>query len=98
MKELKKRLEKSILEYIKFFEKKHKVEFDYWVADRTGEIAVFGDYFLNFGDIRLDLENDVSERIMFEWYDLSLNAALIEKEFPNYQTYLKRHYSYLDRV
>lgn len=89
-KKLKNNLEKSIQEYIDLFCKKQDIEFDYWVANLSGTIGVFGDYFLSFEDIRLDLETDQPVNAIFEWYEENLNLST--KEFGyniNYYSWIK---------
>lgn len=87
--EIKKTLNEAISNYVTKFCEKHELEFDYWVADLTGTIGVFGDYFFNFEDIRLDLEKDIPENKIFEWYDLSLELGMQNKPVINYYNWLK---------
>ena len=89
MNELKKKLDIAIMDYVYYFARKHDLMFDYWVADKVGEVACFGDYFVNFSDIRLDLEEDVPENIFFEWYDFTMDLGLKDKPIINYSSYLK---------
>ena len=83
-------LNKAIDKYIKAFEKKHNIKFDYWIS-RTGTIAVCGDYYFDFNDIRTDLDEDAQERKIFDWYDEELVSNLKQKPFMNYKNYLKCH-------
>ena len=82
-------LNDSIEEYVKIFEKKHEIKFDFWIAEATGTVACFGDYFVSFEDIRLDLEKNVDNNVFFEWYDLSLELGLKDEPIVNYQSYLR---------
>ena len=83
-------LENSIKKYIELFEKKHELSFDFWVADLTGTIACFSmDYYVNFEDVRLDLEKDVPKDLFFDWYDLAMDLGLEDKPIINYYTFLK---------
>ena len=83
-------LEMSIKNYIELFEKKHELSFDFWVADLSGTIACFSmDYYVNFEDIRLDLEKDVPNDLFFEWYDLAMDLGLEDKPIINYYSFLK---------
>jgi len=87
---LKNRLDILIQEYIDVFTIKHDIEFDYWIADLTGTGAVFGDYYISFDDIRLDIDNNVDNTIFFEWYDIALELAELDKSPQiNYYSYLK---------
>lgn len=89
MRKLQKEYSLLVSEYISAFEKKHDIEFDYWVGDEVGEIAVFGDFFFNFDDIRRDVDDDVPEKKIFEWYDLTLDSALKDESTMNFKTFLK---------
>lgn len=90
--------------YIKAFEQKHDYYFDYWVADQVGTIACFGDYFIDFEQIRYDIDNDVPRGKFIEFYDAQLDWAMIRNEvetlidqlkeyrnkpYPNYHHWLK---------
>jgi hypothetical protein len=44
-------------EIVSEFCKKQEIDFDSWVGDRVGEIALIGDYYLNFSDILQDLNS-----------------------------------------
>lgn len=88
--------------YAKAFEKKHDYQFDSWVE--VGTVACFGDYFIDFKDIKFDIDNDIPKEKFWEYYDASLEHSylIIERElimeelidnklrpFPNYNNWLK---------
>lgn len=81
-------LDAAIHAYVELFEKKHDLIFGGWVADETGTIGLFSDYFIDFRDIRLDLEKDADKDLFFEWYDLSLQQAIDKHPITNYSSYL----------
>ena len=84
------KLETSIKKYVELFAIKHEMEFDFWVADLSGTIACFSmDYYVNFEDIRLDLEKDAPKDLFFEWYDLALDLHTEDKPHINYYSFLK---------
>jgi len=87
---LQKKLEKTIQQYIEAFEDKHDCEFDFWVADKIGEIATFGDYFFDFRDIRADLEEDAPKYLIWEWYDEQIENDLNKGHSVSYETWLRR--------
>lgn len=62
--------ENSINAYIKEIEKVHEIEFEHWAGDLVGEIACFGDYFLNFSDIKLSIDEKIDFDTISEryWY------------------------------
>jgi len=71
IKTMKENLESAIDDYIEFFEKKHGYELDYWLPHK-GEIACFGDFYFNFDDIRMDIEQERPEHEIFDWQDATL--------------------------
>ena len=81
-------LNDSIGDYVRLFETKHEIMLDYWVADLVGTIGVFGDYFIDFETIRIDLERSVEHGLFFEWYDLTLDLSLREEPTMNYYSYI----------
>ena len=87
---LENKLNNAIAEYIKIFENKHDIEFEDWVAGDIGTIACFvNGTFINFDDIRFDLENSIDKNKFFKWYSLTLDLALEKKPIINYKTFLK---------
>lgn len=86
----KKELDLVIEKYVKLFEKKHDVYFEFWVLDRTGTIACFSnEYYIDFDDLRLDLEENISKKMFFAWYELALNLGLKNEPIINYRTFIK---------
>jgi len=82
-------LNRSINKYVKVFCKKHELYFDYWVADLSGGIGVFGDYYIGFDDIRLDLETHQPEDEIFKWYDIALERGMKGESVMNYYSWIK---------
>lgn len=79
----------SCEKYIKAFEKRHDVSFEFWVGDEIGGVASFGDYFFNLTDIINDVNSDDSTELIFEWY----NACMEHEDWVNYDSY-RRGYRY----
>jgi len=87
MKNLKKSYEKITNEYLDLFIKKHdfNIEDGYWVGKQVGGVIMIGDYYFNFDDIRLDIDLNVEEKTIFDWYEFSA-----EKESNvNYSLWIK---------
>ncbi len=85
MKELKKYYNLTAELYIKAFEEKHELQFEFWVADDIGTIANFNDYYIDYEVIRHDIDNNIKKGKFLEWYDL-----VVGKEFTiNYTSFLK---------
>lgn len=88
--ELKKQLENNITKYVELFCKKHDLYFDYWVADLTGTIVCLSnEYYIDFNDIRHDLEQDIKKKIFKEWYYKSMEEHLKNNNFINFTNYAK---------
>lgn len=83
---MKKQLEKVLKQYIKEFEKKQDLTFEFAVGDNLMEVISFGYvYFFNMSDIIYDIDNNIKENIIVEWLEYTLQ----EKDYINYRTYLK---------
>jgi hypothetical protein len=80
-------LELYIDRYTQLFCDKHEVEYnpENWIGGK-GEVIEIGDMFINFSDIRIDLEEKVSKEIFAEWYwNVTENNLL----FINYKSWIK---------
>ena len=77
-----------VMSYIIEFEEKHTITFDFFVGKNVGQVAMFGDYYIDFDDIRLDIDKNVNESLFFEWYDGTTSRALEEKPTVNYESYV----------
>lgn len=86
---LKERFESICAEYIKLFCEKQEMEFYGWVGDTVGEVAYIKDYYLNFDDIRLDVDTNQPKGKILSWYDQEVEAHFLGKDRINYLTYIK---------
>jgi len=86
MKDLKCNYEKSVNAYIKEFEKKHEIDFDFWIGDLIGEVCCFGDYTFNFSDIKYVIDNSISLDYLIDWYWFVVEY---EKCYYNLKSYCK---------
>lgn len=83
---MKKQLEKVLKQYIKEFENKQDLTFEFAVDDNLMEVISFGSvYFFNMSDIIYDVDNAIKENTIIEWLEYTLQ----EKDYINYITYLK---------
>ena len=83
---MKKQLEKVLKQYIKEFEKKQDLTFEFAVGDNLMEVISFGYvYFFNMSDIIYDIDNNIKDNIIVEWCEYTIQ----EKDYINYRTYLK---------
>lgn len=83
---LKRDYEKACNQYIKTFCEKQEMEFEFWVANDVGGIAVIGDCYFNFQDIVWDINAQIVEGLILEWYYAQLDNP--EKSI-NYYSYTK---------
>ena len=78
--ECKIRLNSQIESYIKSYDKivsqivnefaiKQKLSFEFWFADRVGDIAICGDYSFNLTDIIHDLRTKQTPGNIIQWYN-----------------------------
>jgi len=59
--------------YLQQFIDKHEcAELEYWIGE-PGDIAVIGDYFINFSDIKYDIDNNVNPDLFWDWYYFEIN-------------------------
>jgi hypothetical protein len=68
IKELKKEYELICKKYIDIFCKKQDLDFNGWVADNIGGIAICGDFYFNFQDIVLDINSKQPKGLIIEWH------------------------------
>ncbi len=84
---IKENYEIAVNAYVDIFCKQCDLVFEYWV-DYTGGIAVIGDYYFNFSDIKYHMDNDINKDLIFSWYDETLIRAAKSKTRHSYEYYL----------
>lgn len=80
--------------YVQAFLIKHEfhengILFDWEWQDRPGCTVFVSDYYLDFDDIRTDIDEEAPEDMFFEWCDYSLNKTIDNVPYANYKNYLK---------
>jgi hypothetical protein len=89
---LNERFESVCDEYLEAFCLKHDLYVDYdWVGKNVGGVVTIGDYFINFDDIRLDIDQNAPEPCFFKWYDVALDYVTehgTTEGCANYKTFL----------
>lgn len=86
---LKERYETIVDEYIALFEKKHKIELEFWVADDKSGTACFGDImFFNISDIMFDIDNNLPKNLILDWLNDSVEFSET-KGYINLESYSK---------
>ena len=79
-------------EYLRLFCEKHGFSFEdakqSWVADRVGDVVHCGDYYVDFRDIIIDVEEDPSEDEYIKYHDYCLSASEFDLPQINYKSWL----------
>ena len=79
-------------EYLRVFCERHDFDFNEakksWVGDRVGEVVLCGDYYVDFRDIIVDVEEDPSDDEYFKYYNYCIQASEIDLPCPNYKSWL----------
>ena len=68
-KKLKTALDAAIMGYIKAFEKKHGVAFEWARLDDLTGMLCFGDHFFNMSDVVQDIDKKYQRGEIFNWQD-----------------------------
>ena len=100
--ELWKNYQNACNDYLQAFCLKHNFDFEdaksSWVSDIPGTIVMVGDYYFSMETIITDINEDVPEHVLFQWYDYSLEDGCN----MNYQTWLnfdkEEHEKYLENL
>ena len=70
---LRDKLDDILKEYIRLFEEKHEVFFEFAVEDDLMGIICFGDWYFNISDIIYDIDNDLPQNLIFKWQEDRIN-------------------------
>lgn len=81
--------ESAVMTYVLAFCAKHEIDFDGWIGNRIGEIALFNDYFMNFSDLKYDIDSQQPKERIWKWYDISLEHAYNDEKTMNFEVYCK---------
>lgn len=71
---LRDKLDNILKEYIRLFEEKHEVFFDYAVGDDLMGLLCFGDYLFAIHDIVYDIDDNLPKNLIFQWQDDSFDS------------------------
>ena len=73
---LRDKLDGILKEYIRLFEEKHEVFFDYAVGDDLMGLLCFGEYLFTTRDVIYDIDNDLPQNLIFQWQDDSFDSII----------------------
>lgn len=91
-KTLKQQFEEVANAYLLEFCNKH--DFDYaeakrsWVANKPGGVVLCGDYYVDFDEIRTDIDRDAPEEEFWKYQDYLIDAHTFGFRCPNYENWL----------
>ena len=71
---IREKLDDILKEYIRLFEEKHEVFFDYAVGDDLTGLLCFGEYLFTARDVIYDIDNDLPKNLIFQWQDDSFDS------------------------
>lgn len=87
--ELWKNYQNACNDYLQAFCLKHNFDFEdaklSWVSDLPGTIVMIGDYYFSIETILTDINENIPEHVLFQYYDDSLKDGYN----MNYRTWLK---------
>ena len=90
LQELKKQYEFACNEYVKKFCNKQQIDFDGWISDEVGGVALFScQYSFNFSDILLDINTKQPKGLILDWQTDGVEFNMSNKfdEYINYKSY-----------
>jgi hypothetical protein len=90
LQELKKQYEFACNEYVQKFANKQQIEFDGWVANEIGGLAIFSSqYFFNISEIVLDINSKQPKGLIIQWQNdgVDFNMCNDKNETINYKSY-----------
>ena len=87
---LRNKLDSILKEYIRLFEEKHEVFFDYAVGDDLMGLLCFGDYLFTTKDVINDIDNNQPKKLIIQWQDDSFDSLKNPQHREmNFQTYAR---------
>lgn len=84
---MRKKLDEILKKYIKLFEKKHSLNFEFAVNDDLLDVISFGSvYFFSIDDIIFDIDTNQPKGLIIQWLEESLEY---KDKIINYKSYSK---------
>jgi len=75
--------------YVEAFRKKQGSSLGYWVGDRVGEIYDVSDCFINYDDVRFDIDSNQPQGKIFIWYWEQVDCHMANTPTINFENYCK---------
>lgn len=73
---IREKLDDILKEYIRLFEEKQEVFFEYAVGDDLTGLLCFGEYLFAAKDVIYDIDNDLPKNLIFQWQDDSFDSII----------------------
>lgn len=88
--ELRLAYEAAVENYLAAFLAKYDLDCDPepWVSNEVGTIAMIGDYYFGFDDIRRCVDENVKWKDLIEWYDYNLEGGMLGLNQINLKSWL----------
>lgn len=87
---IREKLDDILKEYIRLFEEKHEVFFEFAVGDDLMGLLCFGEYLFTVRDVIYDIDNDLPKNLIFQWQDDSFDSLKNPQHREmNFQTYAR---------
>lgn len=81
---MKQKFKEAVNEYILAFCLKQDIDWDYWIGNDVGGVACFGDLYLNFDDIRFDIDSNQPAGLITDHY---WESVYNDPKVINYRSY-----------
>lgn len=82
-KKLKEKYESSVEGYVVTFKNTYFKNIDcedYWIGGEIGGVLFINDFFFGFDNIKYAIDNRITEKELFNWYDKVLEIGMNESE------------------
>ena len=86
---LRKKLDDCLMQYIRKFEKKQGLQYEFSVGDDLLDVAFFGEYCFSMNDIVYDIENSLPVGLIADCFNEAVSAQFRGERVINYQSYAK---------
>lgn len=81
---MRKELDKILMDYIRKFEKKHDVIFDFAVQDDLMNMLCFDPYYFDITDVIKDIDHKYPKGLILEWNESSVEFYPKQINFESY--------------
>ncbi len=94
MENLQKEYNSIVEKYVNKFCKQTELDFVGWAGGEVGGVGSFNDLFLNFEQVKLVVDEDISYGDLINWYDFLLDNQSVKINLKSYVSLLKTYIYY----